>query len=143
VPAIVGEQVRQSAEETTRMVPSRQTMPNTIRTNGPANERRGRSGGIGGMGGTGLNPEVGVGLDVPELDIVHLARRGWWLAESALVLEGGGALGGIFDVLFCVTFCVTPGYIPGGSGPKCPSADALLCISLTTPITSRMAGQVR
>ena len=36
---VVGEQVRQPATERTRMVPSRKTMPRTIRTNGPANER--------------------------------------------------------------------------------------------------------
>src|ERR1035437_5893651 len=50
------------------MVPSRQTVPSTIRTKGPARERRGR----GGRGGTGENPGVVTGLD-----IFHLARRGW------------------------------------------------------------------
>src|SRR6202043_2016170 len=42
---------------------------------------------------------------------------------------GGGVLGGKPDD-------------PGGRGPMWPLLEALPCISFTTPITSRMAGQV-
>src|SRR6202035_2390720 len=57
--------------DNTRMVAIRNTVPSTIRTNGPERDRRGRGGGA--MGGT---PGVITGLGMPWLDMVHLARRG-------------------------------------------------------------------
>src|SRR5271169_5095440 len=60
------------------MVPRRNTTPSTIRTKGPASERRR----CGGRGGSGENAGVVTGLGVTGfggnwLDIFHLARRGW------------------------------------------------------------------
>src|SRR5271165_293682 len=66
----------------TPIVAKRQTVPNTIRTNGPASERCG----LGGSGGSGENGGVVIGFGAPGfglpgfvgngLDIFHLAGRG-------------------------------------------------------------------
>jgi len=60
------------------IVPSRQTVPNTISTKGPASDRGRR----GGRGGIGENAGVVTGLD-----IFHLARRGWFCALHGRTLH--------------------------------------------------------
>lgn len=68
------------------------------------------------------------------------------------MLDGapGGVPGEVLDAAPCGIPCGTPGDDPigipedprGGHGPTCPADEALLCISFTTPMTSKIAGQV-
>ena len=107
-------------------------------------------------------PAAALGLACIGLDIVHLARR------RRLRARRGTLRRILYRILRGASTVTLPRTLPvpllrswrarhsrrrrnvgritrdaGGKGPTCPADEALLCISLTTPITSRIAGQVR
>jgi len=109
------------------MVAIRKTVPSTIRTKGPARERR--RGGGGTTGGT-----LGV---MSELDMVHLARRGRLLRVGRWLRRRDIRWNWWRKILWN-----TGAECREAEGRRVRSTKNLPCISLTTPITSRMAGQV-